>query len=203
MQGTQQRSVRQLFVRKAQQETVATRIYVDANTEAIWNELIFFEEVRQPAPLLLRIFLPQPLRTVGDKTNVGNLVRCVYARGEMLKRITRVEPPCFLCFDVVEQHLGIEDCITTLGGSYEIRHCGDTADVTLTTNYASYLHPRRLWRPLEALLARQLHRHIIRGICVALLKGDVAAKLIPEAPAPESATTGGVACTASQSFSPR
>jgi hypothetical protein len=156
-----------LFARKAVSEAVATRVHFNASPEAVWNHIMFYEEVPGRPPLLLRALLPHPVRTEGDKTHVGATVRCAYKGGDLAKRITTVEPPHFLQFEVIEQRLGIEGCILTLGGSYQIYTSGDASVVVLITNYQAYLRPRYLWRPLEALLVRQLHSHILRGICAA------------------------------------
>jgi hypothetical protein len=86
----------------------------------------------------------------------------------MVKRITVVERPHLVQFEVTQQRLGIEGCITTLGGSYEIRSCGDQTEVVLTTNYRGHLRPRYFWRPLERFLAHQLHRHILDGMRASL-----------------------------------
>jgi hypothetical protein len=118
--------------------------------------------------------LPHPLRTEGDKTRAGATVRCTYQGGDLVKRITAVEPPRVLQFEVIEQSLGIEDCILTVGGSYEIHMCGDATGLVLITNYQAYLRPRYLWRPFEALLVRQLHGHILCGLFAALRQRDPA-----------------------------
>jgi hypothetical protein len=148
-------------------ESHATRVTLDAPPHAVWNQIMFYEEVPGRPALLLRILLPRPVRTGGDK-RAGALVRCVYTAGELAKRITTVEPPHVLEFDVVEQRLGIESCVRARGGSYRIASDGDVTDLVLLTRYDAYLRPRSLWRPLEALLVRQLHRHILGGIRAAL-----------------------------------
>jgi hypothetical protein len=135
---------------------------------------MLYEEVPGRQPLLLRAFLPQPVRTEGDKTLVGAKVRCAYRRGELIKRITTVKPPYLLRFEVIEQHLGIEGCSLTLEGSYQIFTCGEATDVVLTTKYCAYLHPRYLWHPLEALLVHQLHNHILRGVSSVVFQENLA-----------------------------
>jgi hypothetical protein len=67
-------------------------------------------------------------------------------------------------FDVLVQRLGVEDCISMTGGSYEMRASGGGCDVVLTTAYRGHLRPRWLWRPFEHYLAHQLHRHILDGM---------------------------------------
>jgi hypothetical protein len=186
--------------RESVNETVATRVHFDSAAQAIWDELMFYEEVPGRAPFLLRVVLPEPLRTEGDKTQLGKTVRCVYSGGaELVKRITNVEAPRLLRFEVIEQRLGIEDCIRTVGGSYQIHACGDAYDVVLTTNYEARLCPRSLWRPLEAALVKELHRHILRGLNAAVRSRNEATRSTIAAHAPESNPAGGLACTISQS----
>ena len=163
------RLVSWLFARQGVSEVVATRIRFNASPEAVWNHIMFYEEVPGRPAFLLRALLPYPVRTEGDKTRVGATVRCAYSGGDLVKRITHVEPPHLLQFEVIEQRLGIEGCILTRGGSYQISMRGEASDVVLITNYRAYLRPRYLWRPLEALLVSQLHNHILRGVRAAVL----------------------------------
>jgi hypothetical protein len=198
------RIVSRLSARKPVSEAVATRVKFKARPEAVWDHMMLYEEVPGRPPLLLRTLLPHPLRTEGDKTRVGSTVRCVYRGGDLVKRITTVVSPHSLQFEVIEQSLGIEDCIRTRGGSYQILRCGDASDVVLITNYQAYLHPRHLWRPLEALLVRQLHRHILRGICAAVLSRNPAISLgFAESLATRCTCSGVLACKVSQSCSRR
>jgi hypothetical protein len=128
------RFVSWLFARKALREAVVTRVHINASPKAIWNHIMLYEEVPGQPPFLLRVFLPHPVRTEGNKTRVGATVRCIYREGDLVKRITSVEPPHSLQFEVIEQRLGIEGCALTLGGSYQIHPCGDATDVALITN---------------------------------------------------------------------
>jgi hypothetical protein len=185
------RLVSWLFARQAMREAVSTRVHVNASPEMVWNRIMLYEEVPGQPPFLLRVLLPHPDRTEGDKTRVGAMVRCAYREGRLVKRITSVEPPHFLKFEVIEQRLGIEGCTLTLGGSYQIYPCEDATDVLLTTNYLAYLRPRFLWRPLEALLVGQLHNHILDGVRRALLltdRGVLAA--VVEFPTPQCVSPG-------------
>src|SRR6202162_3336220 len=153
-----------LFPRNLTTEAVATTVGFDAPPEAVWQRILLYEEVPLGPPLLLRVLLPPPVRTDGEKTRVGATIQCTYSGGDLLKRITVVEPPHLLRFDVIEQRLGIEGCINVLGGSYEIRADGDGSAVVLTTNYRGHLRPRRLWRPFERFLVHQMHGHILDGM---------------------------------------
>ncbi|HVA18180.1 MAG TPA: hypothetical protein VMV59_10775 [Candidatus Dormibacteraeota bacterium] len=189
-----------LLARRGVRETAETRVLFESSVQAIWDALMFYEEVPGGAPLLLRALLPQPVRTEGDKRRPGARVRCVYSGGaELVKRITDVEPPHLLRFDVVEQRLGVEDCILTRGGSYEIRACGDLSEVVLTTNYEAYLRPRRLWCHLEAAVVSQLHRHILHGVGAEIPAGNRAMRPTVAEKRVQCGPAGGLACTISPS----
>jgi len=161
-----------LFPRNESVERVDTRVHFDASPETVWQQMLFYEEVpRRPMPLL-RLFLPAPIRTQGDKTRVGAVIECNYEGGYLEKRIAAVERARFVGFDVLVQRLGVEDCISMTGGSYELRSDGGAGtELVLTTSYRGHLRPRWLWRPFEHYLAHRLHRHILDGMRVALKAG--------------------------------
>jgi hypothetical protein len=196
------RLVSWLFAREPVNEAVATRVHFNSSPEMVWDHLMLYEEVPGQPPFLLRALLPQPARTEGDKTGVGAIVRCAYTEGDLVKRIVSVEPPYFLQFHVIEQRLGIEGCAVTGSGSYQIHPWGDATEVLLTTNYRAYLHPRFIWRPLEALLLAHLHSHILDGIRRAiLLTNGGALAAVPESLTLQRASPRGLAWTVSQSRS--
>lgn len=176
-------------------EAVTTQFRVSASPESMWDRILFYEEVPGRPPFPLGTLLPLPIRTEGEKTSVGATVRCVYSGGlGLTKRIVAVDPASLLQFEVVEQSLGIEDCLVTVGGSYQIENSGGSTCVALKTNYRARLHPRWFWRPVEAFLVRQLHKHILRGLSAALRAENRV--LSPEALAMPRERAGGLACTA-------
>jgi hypothetical protein len=135
---------------------------------------------------------------------VCSSVHCTYDAGHLVKRITTVEPPHLLEFDVVDQRIGIEGCVTTLSGSYTLQPHGSEAEIILTTNYLGHLRPRRLWRPLERLLAHQLHKHILDGMRALLLRSQSSAcPIIEAASIPKVIAEQEPACATSQLSSPR
>jgi hypothetical protein len=162
------RSINRLCSGKPAIECVTTSAFFTSNPEAVWDRMLSFEEVRTPPPLILRALLPLPLRTEGDKTCVGASVHCVYGGGDLVKQITTVEPPHLLEFEVLHQRLGIEGCITSIGGCYRITACGTRTKVELVTNFQAFLRPRFFWRPIERSLAHIFHRHILAGMSDSL-----------------------------------
>jgi hypothetical protein len=157
-----------LFPRNTVLDSVSTLRELEAPPEAVWERIVFYEEVpKRPAPFL-KLFLPPPVSTEGDKRKVGGLVRCTYEGGHLVKRITSLAPPSRMEFEVLEQHLGVEDCVSTTDGSYAIRAVPGGSEVLLTTSYHGHLRPRWLWRPFERYLAHQVHWHILEGMRAAL-----------------------------------
>jgi|RhiMethySRZTD1v2_1073278.scaffolds.fasta_scaffold280140_2 hypothetical protein len=145
-------------------EAVTTTVDLDLPTERAWEALRFYEDIPTRPSAILRLVLPTPRRSEGQKAQPGALIRCTYDGGALVKRITIADRPSLLRFEVLEQRLGIENCVSLGEGSYEIRVHGTGSTVLLTTAYRGHLRPRFLWRPLERALAHAVHRHILGGI---------------------------------------
>ena len=174
--------VGRLFPRNETVDFVKTAVVLNASPETVWQGMLFYEEVpRRPTPLL-RMFLPLPLRTEGDKTRVGATIACTYESGYLEKRITAAEPARFVRFEVIVQKLGIEDCISMGDGAYDIRAEAGGSELVLTTGYRGHLRPRWLWRSFEQFLAHRLHRHILDGMRI-MLEAPVPARVVRPLPA--------------------
>jgi hypothetical protein len=150
------------------EETVITRMRFATEPQNVWNGLQFYEEVRGRPPFPLNLLMPKAVRTEGKKDAVGNRVRCIYQGGELIKRITVVDFPQTIEFDVIDQHLGIEGCAVALNGSYRLHPDGEATDLYATTRYASHLYPRWLWRPIEKMVMHQLHGRVLKGMHAAI-----------------------------------
>lgn len=150
---------------QAELRRVVTRARIDAPPDEAWRRIAFYEDIQERPSLFLRLLAPMPVRTSKPGLRVGAMVDCTYTEGGTLtKRITVVEPPSLLRFEVVDQRLGIEAFVATVEGSYEVSAAGAGAEIALTTVYRGSLRPRWLWRLPERWLAGQLHRHILRGM---------------------------------------
>ena len=180
---------------------MCTSATVDADAETVWRQIIMYEDVPTGAPFPLSLLVPRPLRTVGDKTRPGALVRCAYDGGHLVKRIGTVRKPRLIRFDVIEQQLGIERFVTLLGGSYELYSRGAGTEIVLTTRYFGRLRPRRLVRPLEQWLASQLHRHIIDGMRAEIAHAEKPAYFPAGNDGKQAAPRWGVPCTTLHSHS--
>lgn len=145
-------------------ESVHTTIRLRADPKTVWARLLTYEEVPGSPSFLLRTLLPVPIRTEGKKHEVGAPIHCFYQGGTLLKVVTASDPPHYFAFEVTRQSLGVESCVRALLGTYEIQPVPDGTQIVLTTHYRAHLRPRFFWRPIEAFLTHQMHRHILSGM---------------------------------------
>ena len=142
--------------------SVLTGMKSSASPGQVWDGLMFYEQIPRRPPLLLRLLLPGPMRAEGRRSVVGDETLCVYDRGHLLKRVTRIEPRRHYGFDVVEQDLSIGRGIRLTGGSYTLHELPDgSTRIGLETLYISHVRPRWLWGRVEAAVCHAFHRHIL------------------------------------------
>lgn len=142
--------------------SVATALTFPGSPEEIWNRVMFYEQIRYPPPLYLRLLLPAPRRAEGRGAEVGDEIRCVYEKGYLVKRLIRIDRCRYCRFDVVEQDLAFGGGIRLTGGSYTLRPLPDgSTRVELETRYVSPRRPAWFWKPIEALVCQAFHRHIL------------------------------------------
>jgi hypothetical protein len=142
--------------------SIVTGMRFLASPGEVWDGLMFYEQIPRRPPLHLRQLLPAPMRAEGRRSAVGDETRCVYDKGYLLKRATRIDPWRHYGFDVVEQELAIGRGIRLTGGSYTLLELPDgSTRIWLETGYVSSVRPRWLWRPIEAAVCHAFHRHIL------------------------------------------
>jgi hypothetical protein len=161
--------------------TIVTSMILHAEADLIWDSLMFYEQIEQKPPLLLRLLLPHPVRTEGSKEQVGDVATCVYAQGHLLKQVTRIEAPGLYEFQVIEQHLVFGGGLRLMGGSYALSDVSpDHTKVSVTTRYVSIKKPRRLWKPIEALVCHAFHRYLLLSIQKKALAPQSTTAPVPE-----------------------
>jgi hypothetical protein len=135
-----------------------------AAADAVWDALMFYEEIAEDRPFLLRRFLPIPIGTQGCKSTVGGDVKCRYEGGHLVKRVTRIIRGHNYAFEIVEQNLVLGG-IRLLGGDYTLRIVSeDCTRVALATHYASPNYPRWLFGRLEAAVCHSFHHYILSAM---------------------------------------
>jgi hypothetical protein len=132
--------------------------------DVVWEALMFYEEVAEQRPFLLRRFLPTPIGTQGCKSTVGGEVKCHYVDGHLLKRVTHIVRGHNYVFEIIEQKLALGG-IRVLGGDYRLRKLSeDRTRVALATRYASPNYPRWLFGRIEAAVCHSFHHYILTAM---------------------------------------
>jgi len=185
--------ITRLFPRPIDIVTIETDMTFPTAPETAWNQILFYEEVKQEPPWLLKLSLPRPVRTEGHSGQVGDVKRCVYEKGHLSKRITGVETNRQLDFEVVEQKLHFERDVTLLDGSFELspNRLYTATRVTLRTRYQRHLSPRWVWEPIERQVVHTLHKHVMEGMrrkAVSARDFDTAPNRVPSMPSHPSET---------------
>jgi hypothetical protein len=144
---------------------VETGLTVDATPEEAWKAIMFYEEVEHAPPWLLHLALPQPIRSEGNKQQEGEIVRCFYNCGTISKRISRVQRPRRLDFEVAQAIMRSENYANLKDGSFRIDPVGSRQSrITLTTRYERKLRPAWIWEPIERKVIHTLHEHVLEGM---------------------------------------
>jgi hypothetical protein len=144
---------------------VRTGLTIDATSEEAWNAIMFYEDVEHSPPWLLHLALPKPIRSEGNKQKEGEVVRCFYDCGTICKRISKIEPPRRLSFDVVEVKMRSENYASLRDGSFEIDQVGTKQSrIILTTRFERKLRPAWVWAPIERKVIHTLHGHVLEGM---------------------------------------
>jgi hypothetical protein len=171
--------------RRTEIAVIRTGLTIDATPEEAWNAIMFYEDVEHAPPWLLHLALPQPIRSEGSKQKEGEVVTCFYNCGEIKKRISKVDAPRQLAFDVVTVQMRSENYAELKDGSFEIEPVGDTQSrITLTTRFERKLHPTFFWEPIEHTVVHTLHGHVLEGMR-RKAEGPKADQKLPPAYVPE------------------
>ena len=151
--------------RRTEIAVIKTGLTIDSTPEEAWKAVMFYEDVEHAPPWLLHLALPQPIRSEGSKQKEGETVTCFYNCGEIKKRISKVDAPRKLAFDVVDIQMRSENYAKLKDGSFEIEPLGaKQCRITLTTRFERKLHPSFFWEPIEHQVIHTLHGHVLEGM---------------------------------------
>jgi hypothetical protein len=145
--------------------SIVTRMEFAATPARVWDGLMFYEQIDESPPLLLRLLLPRPIRTEGSKSAVDDEAICLYEGGHLVKRVTHVDACRHYRFKIVEQNLAVGAGLLLSGGCYALQQLpGGRTEVAVTTRYVSRKRPRWMWKPIEAIVCHLFHRHLLSAM---------------------------------------
>lgn len=145
--------------------SVQTTFVFNSSPEMVWNELIFYENIKKRKPFLFRLLLPIPIRNEGNVSIVGDETLCLYNGGHLRKRLTEIIENELYKFEITEQTLSIKLGIKLSGGFYKLQRLPNSkTEVTAVTNYSSLMLPRWFWKPIEISVCHWFHKYLLNSI---------------------------------------
>ncbi|MFT5338269.1 MAG: hypothetical protein ACI9YL_002286, partial [Luteibaculaceae bacterium] len=144
---------------------ISSVISLPYSTMAVYEAIKSVDTLDAPKPFLMQLDLPVPLKCVLVEEKVGGLRTCYFEGGQIVERITELEPGKSLKMDVIDYQLtgrswlGFERAIYL----FEVAE-GNTTKLTRITSYTSNLFPRVYWKPLEKIGIEQEHEYVFRNL---------------------------------------
>jgi hypothetical protein len=181
--------------------SIVTRMIFAASPGQVWDGLMFYEQILDRAPLVLRLLLPSPIGVETRKLLVGDTARCLYEDGFLMKRVTRIDQDRCYEFEVSEQNLPFGGGMKLRGGCYELRRLREgCTEVSLTTRYVSPKRPRWFWKPIEAAVCHAFHRHVLRAMRRKTQTGNPVVTAWNDAPSDAPGSRPGAPGTSAEIF---
>jgi hypothetical protein len=143
-------------------------VLVEAPIDRVWSSLEYLRlPFDTPAPFLVRLGLPQPVRIEGGGAFVGAERRVVFANGTVVARVTRTRPPFEFDIDLSVEHPGREffDHWSRLVDSrFLLEPAGEhRTRVTHRTRYQPLISPRWYFGPMERAGGRLVQRYLLEA----------------------------------------
>jgi len=125
---------------------------------------MFYEEIAEDRPFLLRRFLPTPIGSQGWQIHSRRRRTCQYVSGHLVKRATHIIRERSYAFEIVQQSLALRG-IRLLGGDYTLRGQSEGCTrVALATHYTNLNCLRWVFGRLEAAVCHSFHRYILSAM---------------------------------------
>lgn len=116
-------------------------------------------------PWLLQLDLPVPRKCVLEDEKVGGLRTCYFDGGNIVERITELEPGKVLDMDVIDYQLTGRKWLGFRKAKYLFEELPNGAcRMTRITGYTSVLYPRIYWEPLERMGIEQEHAYVFANL---------------------------------------
>ena len=172
---------------------VRSSIEIDAAPEQVWDHVIAFQPIPEPADLVFRlgIAFPQYARIAG--AGVGAVRYCVFSTGAFVEPITRWEPGRRLAFDVVRSPAPLRELspyanvspphldgyLRSRRGEFRLVALDGRTRLEGRTWYELEMAPEGYWQIFSDDLIRRIHlrvlAHIKREVEAGILAASVAA----------------------------
>ncbi len=116
-------------------------------------------------PWLMQLDLPVPRKCVLGEEKVGGLRTCYFDGGQIVERITELEPGRVIDMDVIDYQLTGRKWLGFKKAKYLFTALPDGGcQMARITGYTSVLYPRFYWEPLERMGIEQEHGYVFGNL---------------------------------------
>jgi hypothetical protein len=158
---------------------VETKIIIDASPEKVWENVIGFSELPEPAKWFFELGIAYPKRAILEGSGVGAIRYCEFSTGPFVEPITVWDPPKRLGFSVQSQPPTMEEW-----SPYQLVHAphitegleskrGEFRIIPLengqtllegSTWYILDMHPQLYWGLWGDQLIHAIHKRVLNHI---------------------------------------
>jgi uncharacterized membrane protein YhaH (DUF805 family) len=160
---------------------VTTEIIIDAPKQEVWNELVAFSHIDEPAEWLFKTGIAYPIHAEIDGTGVGAIRKCNFTTGPFIEPITIWDEPNVLEFGVLDQpppmvewtiykelnipHL--DGYFKSVKGQFKLETLPDGKTRLLgTTWYHHNIWPSSYWTLMSDFILHRIHKRVLNHIKV-------------------------------------
>jgi len=146
--------------------SAVSSMHLEADKNAVWNKVGFYEHVQKKPSFLLRLSLPIPQEVEGNYSKVGDTCRCKYSDGGYLtKRITRIADQTRIEFEIIEQSIRYQNTVKLLGGYIEVKENGaGRSIVNMVTFYENWIQPKKISAYFINKVIKTMHQFVMHDM---------------------------------------
>lgn len=158
---------------------VDTEIIIDASKQEVWDELVAFSHINEPAEWLFKTGIAYPIDAGISGTGAGAIRKCNFTTGPFIEPITIWDEPNLLAFGVLDQpppliewsiysdlriaHL--DGYFKSVKGQFKLEELsGGRTKLTGTTWYYHSIWPSTYWRLWSDHILHKIHFRVLSHI---------------------------------------
>jgi hypothetical protein len=163
---------------KEEIRTVVTSIEINASPEHVWENVIAFPQLAEPAELIFKTGIAYPINATINGQGVGSVRHCNFSTGSFIEPITVWDKPRLLKFSVVDQpepmkELSLYDIHPNHLHEYWVSKEGQFKLTPLpnghtllegTTWYVNKIKPAFYWTLWSDYIVHKIHQRVLEHI---------------------------------------
>ena len=162
----------------ANERKIVTSIIVHASAEEVWQQVVQFDTLDEPASFIFNAGIAYPTHATIDGSGVGAVRKCYFSTGPFVEPITVWDEPRKLAFDVIEHPAPMHEVSPYpiqpkhLDGYWESQRGqfiltpqpDGTTLLEGTTWYISKIRPAFYWNLWSDYIVHSIHNRVLEHI---------------------------------------